>query len=114
MGSNDAERSSRRKWSIEDYIENSIFLILNEEADEQTPLVAVPEDKDQDGKQPVKVNKPSQPDKVKTEKTKKNKETNKNQKLPGTATMTHNLLLLGMIILLVGSVILFIQKRKNI
>lgn len=97
-----------------DYLNNPIYFLLNENPDEQAPPTVEPDDEEQQtGSHPVKVNKPSQPDKVKTEKTKKNKETNKNQKLPNTATMTHNLLLLGIIVLLVGSGILFIQKRKK-
>ncbi|MCM3443798.1 leucine-rich repeat domain-containing protein [Metabacillus halosaccharovorans] len=97
-----------------DYLNNPIYFLLNENPDEQAPPAVEPDDEEQQtGSQPVKVNKPSQPDKVKTEKAKKNKETNKNQKLPNTATMTHNLLLLGIIVLLVGSGILFIQKRKK-
>lgn len=96
-----------------DYLNIPIYFLLNENPDEQTPPVVVPDDGEQTGSQPVKVNKPSQQDKVKTEKTKKNKATNKSEKLPNTATMTHNLLLLGMIVLLVGGCILFIQKRKK-
>lgn len=98
-----------------DYLNNPIYFLLNENPDEQTPPAVEPgaDDKEQTGSQPVKVNKPSQPDKVKTEKTKKNKETNKSEKLPNTATMTHNLLLLGLVVLLVGSGILLIQKRKK-
>ncbi|WP_226529247.1 leucine-rich repeat domain-containing protein [Metabacillus niabensis] len=96
-----------------DYLNNPIYFLLNENPDEQTPPAVEPDDEEQTDSQPVKVNKPSQQDKVKTEKTKKNKETNKSGKLPNTATMTHNLLLLGIIVLLVGSGILFIQKRKK-
>ena len=55
----------------EDYIENPIYFVLNEEVSEQTPPLVMPDDRDQDSKQPVKVNKPSQPDKVKSKKTKK-------------------------------------------
>ena len=99
----------------EEYFNNPIYFLLNENPDEQTPPVVVPDadDEEQTGSQPVKVNKPSQQDIVKTEKTKKNKETNKSEKLPNTATMTHNILLLGIVVLLVGSGILFIQKRKK-
>ncbi|MBU7594532.1 leucine-rich repeat domain-containing protein [Metabacillus halosaccharovorans] len=113
----EAEEEITFQFEIEkdkDYLNNPIYFLLNENPDEQTPPAVEPDDEDQQtGSQPVKVSKPSQPDKVKTEKAKKNKETNKNQKLPNTATMTHNLLLLGIIVLLVGSGILFIQKRKK-
>ncbi|PMC36589.1 hypothetical protein CJ195_14230 [Bacillus sp. UMB0899] len=97
----------------EEYIEKPIFFFLHAEDDEQTPPVVVPDgDKQQTGSKPNKVNKPSQPDTVNIEKTKKNTESKKNQ-LPETATMIYNLLLIGLIVVAFGSAILFIQKRKS-
>lgn len=122
-----------------EYIENPILFVLNEDVDEQTPPIVTPDDKEQPGSQPdkgnenpdeqappvvvpdtkkqtdsqpYKVNKPIQSDKLKAEKTKKEIESKKNQ-LPETATMMYNLLFIGLIILVCGSAILLIQKRKN-
>lgn len=99
-----------------DYLNNPIYFLLNENPDEQAPPAVVPDadDKEQTGSQPVKVNKPSQQDKVKTEKMKKNRTTNKSEKLPNTATMTHNLLLLGLIVLLVGRQSIDTKKKESI
>lgn len=105
-------------FADEEYMENPIFFVLNEEVDGQTPPETGPNDDEKEqGKepsQPVKVNNPSQADKVEAEKTKRKAENEKNQKLPQTATITYNLLFIGMMILMFGGAILFIQKRKNI
>jgi len=116
----------------DDYTINPIFFVLDEEGGEQPPTVPNDHKQDQDGQdedkeqdkeldknqdnapaQPIKVSKPSQSEKEKIEKKKKESTIQQKKELPQTATMTHNLLLIGVMLLVFGGVILLIQKRKR-
>lgn len=117
----------------EDYLKNPIFFVLEEgDKDPVTPPSEggngedIEKDKDEQ-KEPAKPTEPTEPkeptpskvngpvDSVKTDENSKNvKGNNEKGELPNTATETYNLLVVGLIIISLGGIVLFIQKRKRV
>ncbi|MCM3653566.1 leucine-rich repeat domain-containing protein [Metabacillus litoralis] len=111
----------------EDYLKNPIIFVLEES--DKGPVTPPSEggngediEKDKDEQQeptepteptPSEVNGPV--DQVKTDENSKNaKGNNAKGELPNTATETYNLLVVGLIVISLGGIVLFIQKRKRV